>query len=257
MSSYAPLFSIIVPTYNEERLLPRLLESLHRQTLQDYEIIVADDSSTDLTQKIAMSYGARLIINNGIGEYPSRNTAANVSRGSILIFTGADTVMPQNLLSAVSLKFKKDSRLAGIYCPTYPYDAPSWAKVEFTLWYVLTTLLYWITREANASTAFFAIRAQIFRATGGFRNTAFADSSLARQVSKNFKIRPQLDLVIFVSGRRTEMGIAAFNRYHLAMMMGVIFKFFRKSRWLRMENDYRIALHTKSKQSRRQDRPKA
>jgi glycosyltransferase involved in cell wall biosynthesis len=249
MNSPAPLFSIIVPTYNEELLLPRLLESLRRQSFQDYETIVADDKSTDLTQKIALKYGARLIVNNGIGEYPSRNAAASIARGSILIFTGADTLMPPDLLKAVAMKFDKDQRLAGIYCPTYPYDAPFWAKAEFTLWYVLTTLVYWITKEANASTAFFAVRTEVFRATGGFHNTAFADSSLARQISRSFKVRPQLDLVIFVSGRRTSMGIAGFNRYHLAMIMEVVFRFFRRSHWLRAENDYRILLHTKSKQS--------
>ncbi|OLB44876.1 hypothetical protein AUI07_09540 [archaeon 13_2_20CM_2_53_6] len=85
--------------------------------------------------------------------------------------------------------------------------------------------------------------------------TAFADSSFSRQLSRNYKIRPCLDMMIFVSGRRTKMGIAAFNRYHLAMIMSVVFKFFRASRWLRAENEYRIALHTRSKH-RKRDSPK-
>ncbi len=255
LTSTRPLFSIIVPTFNEEQLLPGLLESVRRQTFQDYEVIVADDRSTDLTQKIALGYGARVITNSGIGEYPSRNMAAKIAYGSVLIFTGADTLLPRDLLSSVAAKFGRDPRLAGIYCPTYPYDAALWAKIEYTLWYTLTTLLYWITREANASTAFFAMRTELFRETGGFHPTAFADSSLSRQLSRNFKIRPCLDMMIFVSGRRTKMGIAAFNRYHLAMIMSVVFKFFRASGWLRAENEYRIGLHTRSKH-RKRDSPK-
>jgi glycosyltransferase involved in cell wall biosynthesis len=241
-----PFFSIIVPTYNEELLLPKLLESVRQQTLQDYEIIVADDSSTDLTQQIAEQYGAVLLVGKSLGEYPSRNAGASVAKGSVLIFTGADTLMPRNLLANVAKKFEKDPKLAGIYCPTYPYDGAIWAKVEFTFWYVLTTLLFLITREANASTAFFAVRAKVFRETGGFRNSAHADSALSRQLSKSFKIQPDLHLLIFVSGRRTRMGMGAFNRYHLAMIIDVVFGFLRKSGWLLAEKQYRIGLHTRS-----------
>ncbi len=256
MKAKAPLFSIIVPTYNEERLLPRLLESIRNQTMQDFEVIVADDQSTDQTQKIALDYGARIIRNKGIGEYPSRNAAARAADGSILVFTGADARMPSNLLSLVASKFEKDPRLAGIYCPTYPYDAALWAKVEFMSWYVLTTILYWITREANASTAFFAVRTKVFRETGGFLDTMHADSSLSRRVSKSFKLRPRIDLVIFVSGRRTKMGFIRFNRYHLAMIVEVVFAFLRKSNWLDAQKKYRILLHTKSKQSEGQETPR-
>ncbi len=257
MNPTEPLFSIIVATYNEEVLLPKLLASIRQQTLQDYEVIVADDFSTDLTGKIVRDYGARLITNNGIGEYPSRNVAASAAKGSILIFTGADTVMPRNLLSSVAAKFEKDPELAGVYCPTYPYDGAFWAKVEFTLWYVLTTLLFLITREANASTAFFAVRSHVFRNTEGFVNTAHADSALSRQLSKTFKIRPDLGALIFVSGRRTRIGIAGFNRYHLPMIVDVMFRFLRKSRWLSAEKEYRIGLHTKSRHVPNQDRPKS
>jgi len=243
------MFSIIVPTYNEELLLPRLLESIQAQSVHDFEIIVADDSSTDRTEKIAQQYGARLVVGQAMGEYPARNAAARVARGDILVFTGADTVMPRNLLDSVAQRFRNDHELAGLYCPTYPYDGAIWAKVEFTFWYVLTTLLYWTTREANASTAFFAVRSKAFHATGGFRNTMHADSSLSRELARSFKIRPDLSLVIFVSARRTRMGMAAFNKYHVAMIVDVFFGFLRKSGWLRSERNYRIGLHTRSNHS--------
>src|SRR5207249_3229807 len=140
-----PRFSIIVPTYNEEKLLPNLLKSISNQTLTDYEVIVADDLSSDHTRKITEGFGARTLVNNGIGEYPSRNAAAKIANGSILVFTGADALMPRNLLHSVASKFDRDRELAGLYCPTYPYDGALWAKVEFLLWYVSTTLLYLVT----------------------------------------------------------------------------------------------------------------
>ena len=52
-----PLISVIAPTLNESKYLPRLLLSLSRQTVKDFEVIVADDGSTDGTQEIAIRAG--------------------------------------------------------------------------------------------------------------------------------------------------------------------------------------------------------
>lgn len=52
--------SIVVRTYNEARHLPRLLEGVRQQTLQDVEIILVDSGSTDDTVKIAESYDAKI-----------------------------------------------------------------------------------------------------------------------------------------------------------------------------------------------------
>lgn len=252
----APLFTIIVPTFNEERFLPRLLNSIRQQTFQDYEVIVADDLSTDHTREIARVFEARVVSNNRIGEYPSRNVAAKVANGSILIFTGADVLFPPTLLDSLASKFARDPELAGVYCPTYPYDGALWAKAEFTIWYAFTTLLFWLTREANASTAFFAVRSNVFNQTRGFYNAAHADSAFSRDLSQRAKIRPTLGLVVYVSARRTSVGIVEFNRYHLAMIIDVGFRFLRKSSWLRAEKSYRIGLHTRSRRAGAEDRLK-
>ena len=47
------IFSIIIPTYNEEEYLPVLLDSIKEQDFNDYEIIVADANSSDRTREIA------------------------------------------------------------------------------------------------------------------------------------------------------------------------------------------------------------
>ena len=53
--------SIIIPTYNEEEYLPKLLESIKMQDFTDYEVIVADANSKDNTRKIATDYGAKVV----------------------------------------------------------------------------------------------------------------------------------------------------------------------------------------------------
>ena len=241
-----PRFSVIVPTYNEEKLLPKLLSSLKWQSWRDFEVIVADDGSSDRTRSIAENSGAKLVVNDRIGEYPSRNAAARIATGSLLVFTGADAIMPSKFLAKIESAFRNDSKLVGLYGPTFPYDAPIWAKLEFTIWYTINTMLYLITREANASTAFFAVKRDIFLRAGGFANLAHADSSMSRQLSKRFRVRPTLRLLIFVSGRRTKTGLSDFNRHHLVMVADAFFRFLRNSDWVRRERSYRMGIHSRS-----------
>ena len=54
-----PKVTVIVPIYNVEPYLPRCLDSLCRQTLQEIEIILVDDGSTDASGRIAEDYARR------------------------------------------------------------------------------------------------------------------------------------------------------------------------------------------------------
>src|SRR6516164_762363 len=54
-----PLVSIIIPAYNRQHSLPRAIESILNQTLQDFEIIVVDDGSTDNTVGVAEQLAVR------------------------------------------------------------------------------------------------------------------------------------------------------------------------------------------------------
>ena len=76
--------SIIIPTLNEARFLPKLLESIKKQTFTDYEVIVADAGSKDKTLEIAKKYGARIVK----GGFPAegRNAGARAAKGDFLFF---------------------------------------------------------------------------------------------------------------------------------------------------------------------------
>jgi len=50
------MISIIIPTLNEEKFLPKLLESLTVQTVKDFEVIVVDGSSKDKTVELAYTF---------------------------------------------------------------------------------------------------------------------------------------------------------------------------------------------------------
>ena len=56
MNQHQPLVSIGMPVYNGERFLEIALNSLLGQTLQDFELIISDNGSTDKTEKICRQY---------------------------------------------------------------------------------------------------------------------------------------------------------------------------------------------------------
>lgn len=86
------MISIIIPTLNEEKCLPVLLESISRQAGADYEVIVSDNASKDNTRKIALSYGAR-VVKGGLPA-KARNRGASIAKGENLLFLDADVVLP-------------------------------------------------------------------------------------------------------------------------------------------------------------------
>jgi glycosyltransferase involved in cell wall biosynthesis len=89
------MISVIVPTYNRKQLLPRALESVLRQTYQDFEIIVIDDGSTDGTEELfAARYTdariryERLPQNQGV--HKARNHGLDIARGEFVAFLDSD-----------------------------------------------------------------------------------------------------------------------------------------------------------------------
>lgn len=92
-----PTFSIIIPTLNEEKFLPRLLESLVQQTDKDYEVVVVDGPSKDKTKNIALSYKRKMpltLVSSVQGNLPlQRNLGAAKARGQWFVFVDADSVL--------------------------------------------------------------------------------------------------------------------------------------------------------------------
>lgn len=101
-----PTYSIIIPTYNEERFIGRTLESLRSQEglAGATELIVVDNGSTDGTLDICRRYTDRILSHPELRVGAMRNRGAAAARGEILAFIDADCVAdPRWLASAAEV----------------------------------------------------------------------------------------------------------------------------------------------------------
>ncbi len=112
------MLTIVIPAKNEESYLPRLLESIKRQTFQPSEVIVADAHSTDRTREIARAHGAR-VVDGGLISF-GRNAGAREAKTDFILFLDADVELrdPQFLEKAVGEMLERKLDLAT--CDVFP-----------------------------------------------------------------------------------------------------------------------------------------
>jgi rhamnosyltransferase len=117
------MISIIIPTYNAENYLQKLLESLKNQTIKNFELIIIDSSSTDKTVEIAKKYTDNVIIipQSEFDHGGTRTKAAKISKGEILVFLTQDA-LPCNKYTIENLvKVFDSSEIAAAFGRQLPY----------------------------------------------------------------------------------------------------------------------------------------
>ena len=104
------LFSIVIPLYNKEDTVERALRSVFNQTVQDFEIIVVNDGSTDNGPKVVESIGdprIRLIHQENQGVSAARNLGIEEAKYDLIAFLDADDEwLPEFLATIVRLREK-------------------------------------------------------------------------------------------------------------------------------------------------------
>ena len=94
------IVSVIIPAYNVEKYIKTCLQSVMNQTLQDIEIILVDDGSTDCTSQIVRELvrednRIKLISKENSGPGEARNVALEYAQGEYIFFLDADDTMPR------------------------------------------------------------------------------------------------------------------------------------------------------------------
>ena len=100
ISTIKPLLSVVMPVYNGMLYLNQAIDSILHQTMNDFELIIIDDASTDDTVLVVNSYNDRRIRvfknHNNLGNYPSRNLGIKKSTGKYIAVMDADDIcMPE------------------------------------------------------------------------------------------------------------------------------------------------------------------
>ena len=100
-------FSVIIPAHNEEKYLPRLLDSIevarsnYSGGRDQIEVIVADNLSTDRTAEVAAARGARVVTVAKRRIAAARNGGGHAARGEIVCFIDADSALHPQTFTAI------------------------------------------------------------------------------------------------------------------------------------------------------------
>jgi glycosyltransferase involved in cell wall biosynthesis len=163
------MISFIVPAHNEERLLGATLESIHnaaRAVGEPYEIVVADDGSTDRTAQVALEHEAVVVRVEHRQISATRNSGANAARGSLLVFVDADTQITSQAVAA-ALDAVRHGAVGGGAPIRFDGVVPLYARLILPL----LTLSFRLSRTA-AGCFLFCTR-EAFDAVGGFDEAYF------------------------------------------------------------------------------------
>jgi glycosyltransferase involved in cell wall biosynthesis len=191
------MISIVIPTYNEEKYLAKLLKSIKRQTYKDYEIIVADNSN-DETKKIAERYNC--IIANGGTPSIARNNGAGIAKYD-MIFFDADVVLKDNNFISDFLRIIKDEKLDIASCKVLPDTK----KMSHRLYYFMKNYTNRLNPIPHISGQCVYIKKAIFQSIKGYdENLVLGEEHdlLQRAKKQNVKYRMIMSLNVLNNTRR-------------------------------------------------------
>jgi rSAM/selenodomain-associated transferase 2 len=187
-------YSVIIPTLNEEKYLPSVLDHLINFD-ENIEIIVADGGSVDTTVKIAESFDVK-VCKSEKGKGIQLNNGAGYATGAVLIFLHADTFLPANAFSLINeYLISQKIRIA-----TFKM------KLDKNNFYM--NIYSWFTKFDSIFTTFgdqvIVIRRDFFNEINGFPNQSiFEDFELCRKARSKTKIY-KLPAFVTTSARRFE-----------------------------------------------------
>jgi len=121
-------YSFIIPVFNRPDEVNELLDSLTRQTLHDFEVVIVEDGSQITCEQVCQKYSDKLDLhyfmkpNSGPGQ--SRNYGVERAKGEYVIILDSDVVLPENYLHAVDEELRRK--------PSDAFGGPDSAADSFT-----------------------------------------------------------------------------------------------------------------------------
>ena len=113
-----PFFSVVTVVKNSDRYIEKTIRSVVSQSFKDFEYIVIDGNSTDLTLRRIKTFKNKINIlisekDNGI--YDAMNKGIKLSRGNVLVFINSGDTFTKKALQIISQIFKKDKTIDFVF----------------------------------------------------------------------------------------------------------------------------------------------
>ena len=165
--------SVVIPAFNEERLLAATLRSVRAATAAfdargwTTELIVCDNNSTDRTAKIARAEDATVVFEPVNQIARARNAGAAAASGEWFVFVDADSQPSRELFEEVAQSIDSGRCMAG-GCTVRLQTDRALARLFVGVWNALSRILGW------AAGSFMFCEASTFRLVGGFNQEMYA-----------------------------------------------------------------------------------
>ena len=166
--------SVVIPAYNEEKLLGGTLDCIRAATGSlpqwEWELIVCDNNSTDRTPEVARRHGARVVFEplNQISR--ARNAGAAQASGDWLLFVDADSRVSAELLGAMIFEIQNGCIAGG--ATIVLDDVAPFVQLWVKAWNLVSRINKW------AAGSFIFCEAEAFREAGGFSLELYASEEI-------------------------------------------------------------------------------
>ena len=199
------MLSVIIPTYNEEEHIGRLLGILMPQLQRGDEVIVVDSHSTDRTADIAKGFGAIVLLEPKAGNGLARTAGAKAARNGIVAFVDADSTVSDDYIARLKRHFLSPKIIAAGGLDLYASDSPisrfvydAFSRIVFynAAFTHLVSGKYWL---ASNNCAF---RKDVFLQAGGYRSVVCEDTDLTRRLPPSRHVAYDSRMVVTLSDRR-------------------------------------------------------
>lgn len=210
--------SVIVPAFNEERLLAGSLAAIGSSmaVFPESELVVCDNNSTDRTAEIARAAGATVVFEPVNQISRARNAGAARARGDWLLFVDADSYPSTELMSDALQAMRSGRCIGGGTTVALETEDPV-VRLAVGMWNAMSRATRW------ASGAFIFCEAAAFRRLGGFSTELYAGEEIdfSRRLKRLGRAEGKAFLILHrhplrTSGRKARLYT---KREHFAFML--------------------------------------
>ena len=200
------MFSVIIPTLNEEKNLGICFKSLIEQTYREFEVIIVDGGSQDRTVEMAERNGFDIIEVEKTRPHDvsaAKNEGAKHAHGDILFFLDADMALKPNCFEVLDGGYR-DQGVIGVACMVLPLGGNSLETAMYQCNNILARFANYVGVHEFSYFSCHSYRKEFYEKVGGFREDLLAceDLDLSLRLRDLGRYTVTTETTIWTSPRR-------------------------------------------------------